>query len=38
MYNVFYAQVIDHMLNIQECPKKPQYGMAPGNKNTVFNM
>lgn len=23
-------QVIDHMLDVQACPEKPQYGMASG--------
>ena len=24
------VQVIDHMLDIEKCPRKPQYGMASG--------
>ena len=24
------SEVIDHMLDIEKCPRKPQYGMASG--------
>jgi len=28
-------EVIDHMLNIEKCPRKPQYGMASGQKYKI---
>ena len=28
-------EVIDHMLNVEKCPRKPQYGMASGQKYEI---
>ena len=29
------SEVIDHMLDIEKCPRKPQYGMASGELGRV---
>lgn len=29
------SDIIDHMLNIEKCPSKPQYGMASGQCESV---
>lgn len=32
------SDIIDHMLDIEKCPSKPQYGMASGQCESVIEL
>ena len=37
-HNLERSEVIDHMLDIEKCPCKPQYGMASGENEITSNV